>query len=406
MVEFNIPPFTGDEVHKVEQAMRGGKLSGDGPFTRSCHGWFEAHLPATKTLLTTSCTHALEMTAFLLGIGEGDEVIMPSFTFVSTANAFAVRGARIVFVDVEPRTMNISAEAVAKAISTRTRAIVVVHYAGVACDMDAIGAIAAGHGIPVVEDAAQGFMARYKGRMLGTLGVLGCYSFHETKNISCGEGGLLVINDTEHSEGAEILREKGTNRARFFRGLVDKYTWVGLGSSYLPSELNAAYLFSQLENVGRIQADRMGTWDRYYEGLCGIASEGRIELPFIPEGCEHNAHMFFIKCKDLGERTMLMEHLKAEGISSAFHYVPLHSSPQGLRTGVFHGTDRWTTRESERLLRLPLWYGISTLQVDSVVAAIKEFYFVPKRANSRNSLAALVSCVAGEQSLVLAPDQG
>ncbi len=374
MIAFNVPPFTGDEPARVEEAMRGRKLSGDGPFTRKCHEWFETRLPAKRALLTTSCTHALEMAAFLLDIKEGDEVIMPSFTFVSTANAFALRGARIVFVDVEPRTMNMDAGKVIAAMGPRTKAIVVMHYAGVGCDMDAIGAAAARRGIPVVEDAAQAFMARYKGRMLGTIGVFGCYSFHETKNVSCGEGGLLIVNDERYFERAEIVREKGTNRAKFFRGMVDKYTWVDLGSSYLPSELNAAYLYSQLENVEKIQGHRMATWDRYYAGLGGLAQAGRLELPFIPEGREHNAHMFYIKARDIAERQDLIDFLKARGIGSAFHYIPLHSAPQGSRSGRFHGEDRWTTRESERLLRLPLWYGISPEQVDSVVAAVKDFY--------------------------------
>jgi dTDP-4-amino-4,6-dideoxygalactose transaminase len=374
MIPFNVPPVTGDELGYIQKAIANKKICGDGEYTKKCHAWFEKTLPAKKVLLTTSCTHALEMAAFLLDIKEGDEVIVPSFTFVSTASAFAVRGARIVFVDIDPRTMNMDVDAVRAAITPKTKAIVVVHYAGVGCDMDSIMALAREKSVEVVEDAAQAFMSCYKGRMLGTIGALGCYSFHETKNISCGEGGLLIINDDRYAERADIIREKGTNRASFFRGMVDKYTWVDLGSSYLPSELNAAYLFAQLQKAEVIQSHRMKTWAHYMEGLRGLADSRRIDLPYIPAGCVHNAHMFYIKTKDLKERGDFIEYLKGQGIGAAFHYIPLHSSPYGIKCGSFSGKDEWTTRESDRLVRLPLWYGIAERETQSVIEAVTKFY--------------------------------
>jgi dTDP-4-amino-4,6-dideoxygalactose transaminase len=314
------------------------------------------------------------MTAFLLDIKDGDEVIMPSFTFTSSANAFVCRGASIVFVDIEPKTMNLDVTKIESAITKYTRAIVPVHYAGVSCDMDAISAIVAKKKIAIVEDAAQGFMSKYKGNMLGSLGLLGCYSFHETKNISCGEGGLLLINDESYIERAEIIREKGTNRGRFIRGMVDKYTWVDKGSSYLPSDLNAAFLFAQLENAQIIQNDRMNTWNHYKAGLEHLEKQEILELPYIPEHIEHNAHMFYIKASDINERSALIDYLKNYGIGSAFHYIPLHSSEAGRRFGRFSGRDESTTKESERLLRLPLWYGISLKDIEQIIEIIIKFY--------------------------------
>jgi dTDP-4-amino-4,6-dideoxygalactose transaminase len=318
------------------------------------------------------------MTAFLLDIKEGDEVILPSFTFVSTANAFVLRGAKIVFIDIDPKTMNMDVSKLEAAVNEKTRAVVTVHYAGVSCDMDAIFAVTKPRKIAVVEDAAQSFMSRYKGNMSGSIGTFGCYSFHETKNITCGEGGLLVINDERYIEAAEIIREKGTNRSRFLRGMVDKYTWVNMGSSYLPSELNAAYLLAQLESVEIIQADRIKSWNHYMEGLSILEKDGIIKLPFLPRDTEHNAHLFYIKTKNLEERSALMEYLKKRGIGSAFHYIPLHSSPAGKCYGVFSGKDEWTTRESDRLLRLPLWYGISSEKINKVIEAVKAFYTIMK----------------------------
>lgn len=361
MIPFNHPPITDNEQQYVLKAMRSAKISGDGHFGLKCQEWFEKNLGCVKALLTPSCTHALEMAALLIDIQPGDEVIMPSYTFVSTANAFVLRGAKIVFVDVRPDTMNLDENLIESAITPQTKAIVPVHYAGVACEMDTINAIARRHGLFVIEDAAQGMMSTYKGKPLGTLGHLGAYSFHETKNFtSGGEGGLLIINDEQFLHRAEVIREKGTNRSQFFRGMVDKYTWVDLGSSYLPSELQAAYLWGQLEMADAITADRLGTWNAYYTAFAALASAGKFELPVIPEGCVHNGHMFYLKCADLKERTALIEHLKQHDIMAVFHYVPLHTSPAGQRFGRFHGQNRYTTRDSERLLRLPMWYGLTS----------------------------------------------
>jgi dTDP-4-amino-4,6-dideoxygalactose transaminase len=373
-IPFNIPPCTGREEHFIAEAIASRKICGDGQFTKKCNAWIEERTGTAKALLTTSCTHATEMAALLADIRPGDEVIMPSYTFVSTADAFVLRGAVPVFVDIRPDTMNIDETLIEDAITAKTKAIVPVHYAGVACEMDTILDIAARHGLLVIEDAAQGVMSSYKGRALGAIGDFGCFSFHETKNYSMGEGGALLIRDPAHIEAAEIIREKGTNRSKFFRGQIDKYTWVNFGSSYLPSELNAAYLWAQLEVADTIYDDRMRSWNCYYDHLLRLAREGRIELPVIPAGCVHNAHMFYIKAKDLDERTALIAFLKKREIGSVFHYIPLHSAPAGRKFGRFHGDDRYTTRESERLLRLPMYYGLKEQEIDAVCEAIEEFY--------------------------------
>lgn len=374
MIGFNVAPFTGKEFDYIREAIEAEHICGDGLFTKRCNGWIEAQTGTAKALLTTSCTHATEMAALLLDIQPGDEVIMPSYTFVSTADAFVLRGAVPVFVDIRPDTMNLDEALIEEAVTERTKAIVPVHYAGVSCEMDRIMEIAGKYHLAVVEDAAQGVCAFYKGRALGTMGDYGCFSFHETKNFSMGEGGALLIRDPEHIEEAEILREKGTNRSKFFRGQVDKYTWVNHGSSYLPSDMNAAYLWAQLELADVITEDRMKSWNAYYEQLADLQANGRIELPVIPKDCEHNAHMFYLKTKDLKERTALIAHLKEREIQTVFHYVPLHTAPAGERFGRFVGEDRYTTRESERLLRLPMYYGLEEEQVAYIVESIKEFY--------------------------------
>ncbi len=374
MIRFNVPPYTGKEVEYIKQAVEAQKICGDGEFTKKCSEWIEKRTGTEKCLLTTSCTHATELAALLSGIKEGDEVIMPSYTFVSTANAFVLRGARAVFVDIRPDTMNMDEKKIEAAVTEKTKAIVPVHYAGVSCEMDTIMDIAKRHNLMVIEDAAQGILSTYKGRQLGAIGTFGCYSFHETKNYSMGEGGALLIQDGKYVEEAEIIREKGTNRSKFFRGQIDKYTWVNYGSSYLPSELNAAYLYAQLELADEIFADRMESWNRYYEELHPLYEEGKIELPVIPENCEHNAHMFYIKAKDLEERTALIKHLKEKDILAVFHYIPLHTAPAGKKFGRFSGEDVYTTKESERLLRLPLYYGLKPEQVDYICGQVKEFY--------------------------------
>ncbi|MDP2756290.1 MAG: dTDP-4-amino-4,6-dideoxygalactose transaminase [Desulfurivibrionaceae bacterium] len=374
MIPFNRPPHTGNEEQYVLEAMKSPQISGDGPFGKRCQRWFEEQLGCRKTLLTPSCTHALEMAAILIGIEPGDEVIMPSYTFVSTANAFALRGARIVFVDIRPDTMNIDETRIEAAITPQTKAIVPVHYAGVGCEMDTIMTLAEKYGLFVIEDAAQGMMSRYKGRPLGTIGHLGAYSFHETKNYtSGGEGGLLIINDGRFTERAEIIREKGTNRSQFFRGMVDKYSWVDIGSSYLPSELQAAYLWGQLEKAEEINGERLKSWRAYRDTLGPLAAAGVIELPVIPETCQHNAHMFYLKVKDLEERTALLDLFKQSVIWAVFHYVPLHSAPAGLKYGRFSGRDIYTTSQSERLIRLPLYYGITTEEIDTVCEKITQW---------------------------------
>lgn len=375
MINFNIPPYTGKELDYVKEAMeKNHKICGDGPFTKKCNEWLENKFRSAKVLLTTSCTHATEMAAILADIKEGDEVIAPSYTFVSSVNPFVLRGAKIVFVDINPKTMNIDENLIEKAINSKTKAIVPVHYAGVSCEMDKIMEIAKKYNLVVIEDAAQGVMSEYKGKALGTIGDYGCFSFHETKNYSMGEGGALLIRDKENIEKAEIIREKGTNRSRFFRGQVDKYTWVDMGSSYLPSELNAAYLFAQLENADLIFNNRMNSWNRYNEGLKTLQEKNKIELPYIPKDCKHNAHMFYIKCKDLEERTKLIDFLKKNKINAVFHYIPLHSAEAGLKFGRFFGEDKYTTKESEKLLRLPLYYGLKSEDIDYIISKVKEFY--------------------------------
>lgn len=374
MINFNVPPYVGTEMEYIEQAIKNHKICGDGEFTKKCTKWIEEKTGTSKALLTTSCTHATEMAALLCNIVPGDEVIMPAYTFVSTADAFVLRGAKAVFVDVKKETMNIDENLIEAAITEKTKAIVPVHYAGVACEMDKIMEIAKRHNLAVVEDAAQGIMSSYKGKPLGTIGDYGCFSFHETKNYSMGEGGALLIKNPEMVEEAEIIREKGTNRSKFFRGQIDKYTWVNAGSSYLPSELNAAYLWAQLERAEEIYNDRMNTWNCYYENLKGLAEEGKIELPYIPKDCVHNAHMFYLKAKDLKERTELIDFLKEKGILAVFHYIPLHTAPAGVKFGRFHGEDKYTTKESERLLRLPLYYGLEEEKVLYISDMVKEFY--------------------------------
>ena len=375
MIHFNLPPLTGNEEKYVLESMKSTKISGDGPFSKRCHQWFEEHLPCKKALLTTSCTHALEMAAILIDIKEGDEVIMPSFTFVSTANAFVLRGAKVVFVDIRPDTMNIDETKIENAITPKTKAIVAVHYAGVGCEMDTIMEIALKHNLFVIEDAAQGMMSKYKNRTLGTIGHMGAYSFHETKNYtSGGEGGLLIVNDESFIHRAEIVREKGTNRSQFFRGMTDKYTWVDVGSSYLLNDFSASFLFAQLETADMINTNRLNSWKQYYELLSPLASKGLIELPTIPTECIHNAHMFYLKVKDLDTRTKVLEQFKKEEIGAVFHYVPLHSSPAGIAFGEFRGDDIYTTKESERLLRLPMYYGLTTAQIQEVVKVLNRFY--------------------------------
>lgn len=374
MIRFNVPPYVGKETEYMKAAIDSHKICGDGEFTKRCNAWIEEHTGTAKALLTTSGTQALEMAALLSDIQPGDEVILPSYTFVSTANAFVLRGAKLVFVDIRPDTMNIDEKLIEDAITDKTRAIVPVHYAGVGCEMDTIMDIAKRHNLVVVEDAAQGVNAFYKGRALGSIGDYGCFSFHETKNYSMGEGGAILINRPEQIEDAEIIREKGTDRSRFFRGQVDKYTWVNIGSSFLPSDINAAYLMAQLEMADEINENRLQSWTRYNEGLQDLALEGVIELPYIPEECTHNAHMFYIKTKDMEERKALISYLKERDIAAVFHYVPLHSAPAGLRFGRFHGEDRYTTKESERLLRLPMYYNLSESDQQKVIDAVHGFY--------------------------------
>ena len=374
MIRFNVPPFTGKEMDYIKQAVENQKICGDGEFTKKCNEWLENKTGTTKALLTTSCTHATEMAAILSNIKPGDEVIMPSYTFVSTADAFVLRGAKAVFVDVRPDTMNIDENLIEDAITDKTKAIVPVHYAGVSCEMDKIMEIANNHNLMVIEDAAQGIMSEYKGKALGTFGDYGCFSFHETKNFSMGEGGALLIRDAENIEHAEIVREKGTNRAKFFRGQIDKYTWVDAGSSYLPSELNAAYLYAQLELANEITADRMRTWNMYYDAFEELENKERIERPFVPTDCKHNAHMFYLKCKDLEERSALIKFLGENGILAVFHYIPLHGAPAGKLFGRFNGEDVYTTKESERLVRLPLYYGLKEEETEYIIGKVKEFY--------------------------------
>lgn len=376
MISFNVPPYIGEEDKYIKQAIESRKICGDGQFTKKCNKKFEELTGTKKALITTSGTSALEMSAILADIKPGDEVIMSSYTFVSTANAFVLRGAKIVFVDIRPDTMNIDETLIEDAITEKTKAIVPVHYGGVSCEMDTICDIAKRHNILVIEDAAQGVMSYYKGKALGSIGDFGCYSFHETKNYSMGEGGAVLVNHQDDVERAEIIREKGTNRTKFFRGQIDKYTWVDLGSSYLQSELNCAYLYAQIKNPDIINNDRLKSWNKYYELLTPLKEQGIIDLPVIPEGCQHNAHMFYIKTKNIEERSRLIKFLKENGIGAVFHYIPLHSAPAGKEFGRFHGEDKFTTKESERLLRLPMYYGLKESDVETVVSKVKEFYGV------------------------------
>ena len=374
MIPFNVPPYIGTENQYIADAIQSHKICGDGPYTKKCQELLERQTGSAKVLLTNSGTDALEMAALLCDLKPGDEVILPSYTFSSTANAFALFGARLVFVDIRPDTMNIDENLIEAAITEKTKVIVPVHYAGVSCEMDTIMDIAHRHNLLVVEDAAQGVMSSYKGKALGAIDHIGCYSFHETKNYSMGEGGAILINDPKLVERAEIVREKGTNRSNFLRGQVDKYTWVDIGSSYLPSELNAAYLYGQLEDAEKINQDRLASWNHYARGLKELADSGKIELPVIPEGCGHNAHMFYIKTKDLEERTALQKYLRDHGIQTAFHYIPLHSAPAGEQFGSFFGEDKYTTKESERLVRLPMYYKLAPQDCSEVIAVIGSFW--------------------------------
>lgn len=373
-ISFNVPPFIGTELNHIQTAIKSEHLSGDGIFTKNCSAWMKDHFHASHALLTTSCTHALEMSALLCEIMPGDEIILPSYTFVSTADAFVQRGASLVFVDIRPDTMNIDETLIEDAITDKTKAIVPVHYAGVSCEMDTIMAIAKKYNLKVVEDAAQGFGSAYKDKFLGTIGDFGCFSFHETKNYSMGEGGAILFQDDAYLEKAEICREKGTNRSKFFRGQIDKYTWVDYGSSYLPSELNAAYLWGQLEQSEKIASDRMNSYNYYFQKLLPLKEQGLIELPYVPTHCSHNAHMFYLKLKNLEQRTSFIQYMNEQHIMTVFHYVPLHSAPAGIKFGRFHGEDRYTTKESERLVRLPMYYGLTKEDKDYIIDCIYHFF--------------------------------
>lgn len=375
MINFNVPPCVDQAFEYIRQAVENQKICGDGEFTKKCNAWIEKNTGCKKALLTTSCTHATELAALLADIQPGDEVIMPAYTFVSTADAFVLRGAIPVFVDIRPDTMNIDETKIEAAITDRTKAIVPVHYAGVACEMDVIMDIAKRYQLYVIEDAAQGIMSTYKGQALGTFGEFGCFSFHETKNFSMGEGGAILLRDEKYVEAAEIFREKGTDRSKFYRGQVDKYRWVDFGSSYLPSDMNAAYLWAQLEKAQEITDARLAIWNQYHEELQILQEKGKLELPYVPEHCTHNAHMFYVKAKDLEERTALIDFLKQNDILAVFHYVPLHTAPAGLKYARFHGEDVYTTRESDRLIRLPLYYGLEAEKVTYICEKVKEFYF-------------------------------
>ncbi|MGO4303090.1 dTDP-4-amino-4,6-dideoxygalactose transaminase [Cupriavidus sp. RAF12] len=374
-IPFNLPYMTGRELHYIAEAHMNGKLAGDGPFTKRCHGWIESQTGTSKALLTHSCTAALEMGALLMDLEPGDEIIMPSYTFVSTANAFALRGAVPVFVDVREDTLNIDERLIEAAITPRTRGIAPVHYAGVSCEMDTIMATARRHGLRVIEDAAQGVMASYKGRALGSIGDLGAFSFHETKNVISGEGGALLVNDPELALRAEIIREKGTDRSRYFRGEVDKYTWQDVGSSFLPSEMTAAFLWAQLEEAADLTARRLALWNAYHESLAALERAGVLRRPIVPAGCAHNAHMYYVLLEPGIDRQKVLDYLGAQEINAVFHYVPLHSAPGGLRFGRAHGTLEVTDSIASRLVRLPLWIGLTTEQqarvVDTLAAAIE-----------------------------------
>ncbi len=374
MIHFNVPPFTGKEIEYIQKAIENHKICGDGEFTKKCNAELEKIFTPSKVLLTTSGTSALEMAAILCNIQAGDEVIMPSYTFCSTADAFVQRGAKIIFVDIRPDTMNIDEKKIESAITEKTKVIVPVHYAGVACEMDEIMRIAKKYHLKVVEDAAQAIFSTYKGRLCGTIGDFGCLSFHETKNLSMGEGGAIILNNNEDYELAEIIREKGTNRSKFYRGQIDKYTWVDYGSSYLPSDMNAAYLYAQIENKDLIQKNRMNIWNKYYETFKDLEKAGKIRLPIIPKECTHNAHMFYFICNTLEERTAFINYMKQNDVLCVFHYIPLHSAPAGIKFGRFHGKDENTTKYSERLVRLPLYYSLTEEDLNKVIKLIKDFF--------------------------------
>lgn len=374
MINFNVPPYVGDEIQYIEQAVVSHKICGDGSFTKKCNAWMEKRFNAQKVLLTTSGSTALDMALILCDLKPGDEVILPSYTFSSTANAAVLVGAKLVFVDIRPDTMNIDESKIEEAITVKTKVIIAMHYAGVACEMDTIMDIAKRYNLMVVEDAAQAVMSTYNGKALGTIGDFGCYSFHETKNYSMGEGGAILINNSAYIERAEILREKGTNRAKFFRGQVDKYTWVDFGDSYLPSELNAAYLWAQLVKADEINMNRLMSWQKYYEAFKSLADEGKLEIPFVPINCVHNAHMFYIKLSDLEQRTSFINYMRKKGVGCVFHYIPLHSAPAGLKFGRFNGCDIFTTKESERLVRLPMYYGLNEQDIEAVISAVKDYF--------------------------------
>lgn len=374
MINFNVPPCVGNEMKYIQKCIDNQKICGDGVFTKMCSEWMEKKFDSPKSLLTTSCTTSTELAALLCNIQPGDEVICPSFTFVSTANPFVLRGAKIIFVDIRPDTMNINEDLIEAAITSKTKVIVPVHYAGVSCNMNKIMELAKQYNLFVVEDAAQGVMSTYNGKALGTIGDFGCFSFHETKNYSMGEGGALLIRDKKNITKAEIIREKGTNRSQFIRGQVDKYTWQDMGSSILPSDILAAYLYAQLEIAEEINRNRIESWSKYYDLLTPLKQSGKLDLPYIPSDCVHNAHMFYIKCKDINERSKLIDYLKSCGIMAIFHYIPLHSSPAGLKFGVFSGEDVYTTKESERLLRLPLYYQLSHSDIEVICQEIFNFY--------------------------------
>ena len=374
MISFNQPPYVEEGIDFIKQAIDAHKICGDGQFTKKCNNWMEERFKAQKVLLTTSGTTALDMAMLLCDFQPGDEVILPSYTFSSTATSAVLGGAKLVFTDIRPDTMNIDETKIEAAITEKTKAIVAVHYAGVSCEMDTIMDIAKRYGLKVIEDAAQGVMSSYKGKALGTIGDFGCYSFHETKNYSMGEGGAIVINNPKYNMRAEILREKGTNRAEFLLGQVDKYTWVDFGDSYLPSDMNAAYLWAQLLRTDEINQDRLVSWNRYNEAFVPLEKAGLVQLPVIPDGCEHNAHMYYLKCKDIDERTKLISFLKENGVAAVFHYIPLHSAPAGKKFGRFDGMDEYTTKESERLVRLPMYYGLTKEDQDQVIKCVLDFY--------------------------------
>lgn len=373
MISFNVPPYVGDELEYVKQAVEAHKICGDGPFTKKCNTWMEEKFNAQKALLTTSGSTALDMALLLCDLKPGDEVILPSYTFSSTANAAVLVGAKLVFVDIRPDTMNIDESKIEQAITEKTRVIIAMHYAGVSCEMDTIMDIARRHNLMVVEDAAQAVMSTYKGKALGTIGDFGCFSFHETKNYSMGEGGAILINNPDYNERAEILREKGTNRAKFFRGQVDKYTWVDFGDSYLPSELNAAYLWAQFQKAEEVNQNRIATWQRYYEAFKPLADSGKVDIPYIPNECVHNAHMFYLKLKDLKQRTEFIKYMRENQVGCVFHYIPLHSAPAGLKFGRFDGMDEFTTKESERLVRLPMYYNLKSTDLEYIIDRVISF---------------------------------